>query len=1145
NIPFAETDDFPLLDVVVTLDNIHDTSYLRHIHHNISFAFCRKSDHIDIRLDFNTRCYKRETAGQIMEQLKNVARQCAARIDIPLGEIDLLSEEERRRLCEDFNETALEYPQDKTFVESFETQVAKMPDSIAVMGESLLGDIQLSYGETNAKSNQLAWILREKGVKPGVIVGIVMERSVEMVVAITAVLKAGGAYFPIDTRLPEKRIITMLEDSGAIILLTYSDVVKNFSYTTLQGLQRMHISIQATLTSPRPQILNLNDQPFADRSLIDYEKYNQDIGQAMVKNAITIQATRGCPYNCAYCHKIWSKRHVYRSAENIFEEVKLYYDMGVRRFGFIDDIFNLNARNSSRFFQLVIKNRLDVQLYFPNGIRTDILTADYIDLMIEAGVVNLAMALETASPRLQNLIGKNLDLDKFRRNIEYICHQYPGVISELFTMHGFPTETEEEALGTLNFVKSLKWIHFPYINILKIYPGTDMEKLALDNGISREAIIRSEKSHHIEFSDNLPFEKSFTSAYQASLLNDYFLLKERLLKLLPLQMKVLSPEEIILKYNSYLPETIKSIDDIFVHTGLSKNEHIIPCEDNKYTIYSAPVAGFNEKLKSHFPVKKPFSGALKVLLLDVSQPFSDLKRTMQYSVTEAPLGLMYLLTSLFQEFGNRIHGKIAKSGVDFDNYTDLKLLLQEFKPDVIGLRTLIFYKNFFHAVIGMIRHWGYEGPIIAGGPYTTGSHRTMLQDRNIDLAVLGEGENSFNELIRKIIANGGKLPAPEVLREIPGLAFIPARKGTAREILVLDHCKEIFSRYSSANLPHIHRVEDPAYVIATSGSTGKPKGTLIGHRNLVNLAVGLNERIYRRYPGGLNVGLVAPFFFDASIKQVFVALLLGHRLCIVPDCARGDGDELLKFYNSRQIDISDGTPTLIQLLLESAPKNRGNQLAVKHFLIGGEVLLKQPVVDFINRFGKPGVEWPIITNLYGPSECTVDSTSHEVTGENLHCFDFIPIGKPMPNTRIYILNSGKKWLPSGIPGEICVAGLGVGMGYLNQPELTAEKFIFFPNFPLYRTGDLGRWLPDGNIEFSGRIDHQVKIRGYRIELGEIENRLLAHKAVKEAVVILKKDRDGDGDLCAYFTPAFSGRTEGKETHFQELKQFLAEALPDY
>ena len=262
------------------------------------------------------------------------------------------------------------------------------------------------------------------------------------------------------------------------------------------------------LTKARPNIHDIDILPIPDGSLIDYERYNQDIGQAMVKHVVYIQATRGCPYYCTYCFNIWPKRYSCRSAENIFSEVKLYYQMGVRRFAFIDDIFNLNIKNSLKFFKMVIKSGMNVNLFFPAGLRGDILTESYIDTMIEAGTTNAALALETASPRLQKLIKKNLDIEKLRQNILYITKKYPQFILELFTMHGFPSETKSEAKMTMDFIKSIHWIHFPYINILRIYPKTEMESFAIRNGISKQRIINSMSLSYHELPQTMPFNRN-------------------------------------------------------------------------------------------------------------------------------------------------------------------------------------------------------------------------------------------------------------------------------------------------------------------------------------------------------------------------------------------------------------------------------------------------------------------------------------------------------------------------------------------------------------------------------------------------------------------------------------------------------------
>jgi hypothetical protein len=421
---------------------------------------------------------------------------------------------------------------------------------------------------------------------------------------------------------------------------------------------------------------------------------------------------------------------VSRSAEDIFAEVEYYYHLGVRRFSFIDDIFNLDIKTSTRFFELLIKNGLEARLFFSAGLRGDILTKDYIDLMVEAGTVNMSPALETASPRLQKLINKNLNIEKFQENIEYICEKYPQVILELFIMHGFPTETEEEAGQTLDFVKKLKWVHFPYINILRIYSSTGMAKFAEKHGISFESITRSEDLAWHVLPETLPFAKSFTLKYQADFLDNYFLCKERLLHVLPYQMQLMTEGELVQKYDSYLPVKIDSFSRLLRAAGIKSSE-----------------LGSAEFLSDSTAVV-PAADALRILFLDLDLYFSQ-DTEMLYDLVDEPLGLIRLMTQLNLKFGNRINGRIAKSRIDFDRYRELKKLLEEFKPGLIGIRVLTFYRDFFHKTVSLIRQWGIDVPVIVGGPHVTANYEDVLQDRNIDLAVLGEGEITLPDLVEK------------------------------------------------------------------------------------------------------------------------------------------------------------------------------------------------------------------------------------------------------------------------------------------------------------------------------------------------------------------------------------------------------------
>lgn len=339
----------------------------------------------------------------------------------------------------------------------------------------------------------------------------------------------------------------------------------------------------------------------------------------------------------------------------------------------------------------------------------------------------------------------------------------------------------------------------------------------------------------------------------------------------------------------------------------------------------------------------------------------------------------------------------------------------------------------------------------------------------------------------------------------------------------------------------VNRAEDLIYCIYTSGSSGKPRGVLVEHRNVHNLVLGLAERIYSRYDVKLRLALISPIWFDASVKQVFAALLLGHCLCMISETGLENAQSILDFYARHRIDVSDGTPTLLRLLREGASE-MNDCLPVRHLLIGGEALHRDSLRRFLGSF--PG-DTPIVTNVYGLSECGVDSSFYDVTGENPHERGTVPIGRPLPNQQIFILDGSGRLQSPGLAGEICIAGDNVSRGYLAEPELTCRKFVWHPTLRrrLFKTGDLGRYFPDGNIECLGRLDHQVKIRGNRIELGEIENRLLAYPSITDAVVVARQDGDGDIGLYAYIV-ADNGR-EDAAVGEDEIKAFLAPFLPDY
>lgn len=337
-----------------------------------------------------------------------------------------------------------------------------------------------------------------------------------------------------------------------------------------------------------------------------------------------------------------------------------------------------------------------------------------------------------------------------------------------------------------------------------------------------------------------------------------------------------------------------------------------------------------------------------------------------------------------------------------------------------------------------------------------------------------------------------------------------------------------------ANLSPSANGHNLAYVIYTSGSTGQPKGVMIEHRSVVNLVQGLQRHLYERYEEPLTVALIASYSFDASVQQIFATLLLGHTLVIVDDATKHDGQTLNRFLLDHAVDVLDGTPTLLQLMEQAKGFTEVRQ-RVKHALIGGEAL-PWPLLRQIAEI--PGTMK--ISNVYGPTECCVDATAYLVDRVAEHAKNAAPIGHPLANVQVVVLDNMGHLADVGISGEICILGAGVGRGYLNDLALTAQKFVHCPFAPqerMYRTADAGRWLPDGSLEFLGRLDSQVKVRGYRIELEEIEHHLRQHPSIIRAAVAVSRSADRE-ELQAYIVSP-------SRLTVEELRIHLGRTLPDY
>ncbi|MDP2626382.1 MAG: amino acid adenylation domain-containing protein, partial [Candidatus Rokubacteria bacterium] len=358
-------------------------------------------------------------------------------------------------------------------------------------------------------------------------------------------------------------------------------------------------------------------------------------------------------------------------------------------------------------------------------------------------------------------------------------------------------------------------------------------------------------------------------------------------------------------------------------------------------------------------------------------------------------------------------------------------------------------------------------------------------------------------------------------------------------VLCLDRDRARFDGEDPANPSVACRPDELAYVVYTSGSTGRPKGTLIAHRGVVNCLAFVTETC-GLVPEDSALWLTT-ISFDASVRCLFGPLATGGRVVLVSDEEASDPLAVLSRIHKQQVTtILAIVPTMLRALTTAAEEAARPAGSLRFVLLSGEALAAADC----RRAQAALCPAAQIVNLYGPTECTMVSTYHFLTHQDL-ARDVVPIGRPIANARIYILDRALNPVPVGVPGEIHLGGVGLACGYVNRPELTADRFISDPfgsgpRARLYKTGDLARYLADGTIEFLGRLDYQVKVGGIRVELGEIEAVLGQHPAVREAVVVLREDEPGNARLAAYVTL----RTRGASLS-SDLRHFLRETLPEH
>lgn len=354
----------------------------------------------------------------------------------------------------------------------------------------------------------------------------------------------------------------------------------------------------------------------------------------------------------------------------------------------------------------------------------------------------------------------------------------------------------------------------------------------------------------------------------------------------------------------------------------------------------------------------------------------------------------------------------------------------------------------------------------------------------------------------------------------------------------VDVCNEDLEKEEYRRADKTHNSRNLAYVIYTSGSTGKPKGAMIEHYSAVN-RINWMQKSYPLTEKDI-ILQKTPYTFDVSVWELVWWYFVGAKVCMLEPGAQKYPDKIIEAIRKNGITTMHFVPSMLNAFLEyvDVSKDTESLASLRWVFASGEALLIDQVKKFNHLvYDNCGAQ---LVNLYGPTEATVDVSYFNCspTPEN----GIVPIGKPIDNIQLYVLDNNKNLLPVGLIGELYIAGDGLSRGYVNNPTLTNEKFVdnpFVPGMKMYKTGDLARFMPKGDIEYMGRIDFQIKIRGFRIEIGEIETRIKNFNDINESVVIVREDKNtGIKNLCAYFTAK-------TQIDIKELKKSLMQKMPEY
>lgn len=1177
----------PADNIICAYKNIHDEENQAKLEGALSFVFARERDRINLCLLYDSSQYSNEYAGQITTHLVNILEGVRGNVEKNISSISLLTKEEKQCLVFHFNDNRLDFPDDKPLHRLVEQHAQQTPGRIA----AAFLDLQLTYREINRQAHRLAACLQKRGIGREQPVGILLKRSHWLPLSILAVWKVGGAYIPIEPHYPARRVREILEDSGARVLISR----EGSEYTGIEtGFKDRLILLDHLSPGELCPSFTRTDENFNMWELAYIIYTSGSTGKprgAMVEHAGMMNHIRAKIHDL----QLNAESRVAQNSSHTFDisvwQLFAPLTLGGKIVIYPDELIMEPRRLLTR----LVKDRITVLEVVPSylSILLDILhqpdgvlSIDDLDYLLVTGEEVKFQLVEkwfAAYPHIKmvNAYGPTEASDDITH---YIMERVPQLqrISIGKSLHNLNIYILDQHLN-LCPVGVIGEICVSGVGVGRGYlnnPQLTAEKFVKEVlGAGDRCRCTGRRRQNIYETGDLGRWLPDGNIEFLGRIDHQVKIRGFRIELGEIEFHLANHPEVkeAVVIDIQLGETDRDVD-----SGIQYQVDHCLCA---YLVTRNPLAVseikafLSRQLPNHMiPTyfvnleRLPLTSNGKINRSALPPPRTPDQDMLPYVSSEMLNHLVLESPNLLKSENPELEKFIEKQG-DPEDINEEAVLTREEKNRILYCfnNTQLKYPR-DKSIPGLFADQVIKTPdycaVVSEDRQLTYSQLNQ-QARHLSLILRNKGikTNSPVGLVTRrsvemivammaiLKAGGAYLPinpdepgdriayfiADAGLRVLvtAGGSHLPAFES---RLIVIDAKEAAVNGSSEApDLPLTIHPRDIAVGFYTSGTTGNPKGVLVEHRNITNLVFGLIETVYSRLvkKGNkvLNICMIAPYYFDASVQQIYPALLQGHALHIVPEETRLDGALLLNFFKERDINVSDGTPSHIRLILDSI-KGRKTALSPEQFLIAGEVFPKKQVealLDCIsgNKYG--------VMNLYGPTETCVDSTYFPISPEEIDRWDTIPIGRPLPNESIYILNKKNQLQPIAVSGELCIGGDGVARGYLNRVELSAEKFVLNPfrkNDRLYKTGDIARWFPDGNIDFIGRVDHQVKMNGIRIELPEIESFLLSCKDVNDAVVLVREDKTANQSLHAYMV-------SDRHLSATGLRRYMADKLPLY